>query len=99
MTLFESFVAEMEKDAARRKRTGLVGLVPRALFGALIGGSAAAMSSPFSYLMLRRKMLPRREALLQSMLRVGERSTYGIPIGVAGSLATGGGGRKRKKRR
>lgn len=88
---------QSKEGSAGRKKDNTI--LRRALMGVLLGGSAAALASPFTYLMLRGRSMPRRAAALQSLLRIGERSTYAIPAAIAGRLAVGDVGRERKKKK
>lgn len=86
MSFSEAFVEELGKLAKRRKGPSPLGsLLRHALFGAGLGGMATAASAPFFYTSLRvGKGLTPKAALIQTLLRVGERSAYGLPLGAAG---------------
>jgi hypothetical protein len=82
--IFEiAFAGELEKLAKKKGHLG--SLLRHALYGAALGGSASLLSSPFVYTALRSgKGLNPKAALLQTLLRIGERTSYGIPLGAAG---------------
>lgn len=87
--MFLSFVDELEKLAKRRKKarkriSGFHDSLRHALFGAAVGATASGMGGPFSYAGFRHKGVNPKAALIATLLRVGERSAYGIPIGMVG---------------
>jgi hypothetical protein len=95
VTFAEAFQDELAKLGAvgkprRKKMSPLIKAIRGAFVGAGLGAAAAGMGAPFTYTSYRRgpKMLSRRDALVSTLLRLGERSAYGIPIGMVSALGT-----------
>lgn len=95
MTFAEAFQDELVKIGAaprlrRKKMSPLIKAIRGAFVGAGLGAAAAGMGAPFTYTSFRRgpRQFSRRDALVSTLLRLGERSAYGIPIGMVGALST-----------
>jgi hypothetical protein len=90
MTFAQAFTDELEKIAARKKKGRLSALLSTVLRGAAVGAglgfAASGLAAPMTYAGYRMKPVGRKDALLATLLRMGERAAYGIPIGIAGSL-------------
>lgn len=99
MTFAEAFQDELVKLARPRqkKMSPLIKAIRGAFVGAGLGAAAAGMGAPFTYMGYRKsrpaglwgkKQSSRKDALVSTLLRLGERTAYGIPIGMVSALGT-----------
>ena len=89
MTFQSAFIDEINKLAerkTRKKMNPLFAALRGALVGASLGAAASGLASPLTYKGFRMRNIAPRDAFFQTLVRLGERAAYGIPIGMAAGL-------------